>query len=80
MENAKTVSQRFKDRPMTSAQSVVYWTEYIIRHKGAPNLMSYSYNLTWYQYFLLDIIGLIIISSLGLLLSYKCSKIIYNTF
>ncbi|XP_001947708.2 UDP-glucuronosyltransferase 2B7 [Acyrthosiphon pisum] len=56
-KNAKIASNRFKDRPMTPQQSVVYWTEYVIRHKGAPHLKSQALNLTWYQYFLLDIMA-----------------------
>ncbi|CAH1722248.1 unnamed protein product [Aphis gossypii] len=54
-KNAKIASIRFKDRPMTPQQSVVYWTEYVIRHKGAPHLKSHALNLTWYQYLLLDV-------------------------
>jgi len=47
MKNSKIVSDRFRDRPMSPAESVVYWTEYVIRHKGAPHLKSHSLNLTW---------------------------------
>ncbi|XP_025207086.1 UDP-glucuronosyltransferase 2B37-like [Melanaphis sacchari] len=54
-KNAKIASIRFKDRPMTPQESVVYWTEYVIRHKGAPHLKSHALNLTWYQYLLLDV-------------------------
>ncbi|XP_060842899.1 UDP-glucosyltransferase 2-like [Rhopalosiphum padi] len=61
MRNAKIASQRFKDRPMSPEQSVVYWTEYVIRHKGADHLKSHGLNLTWYQYFLLDVIAVILI-------------------
>jgi len=46
---------------MTPAESVVYWTEYVIRHKGAPHLRSHALNLTWYQYFLLDIIAVVLL-------------------
>ncbi|XP_060851913.1 UDP-glucosyltransferase 2-like isoform X2 [Rhopalosiphum padi] len=60
-KNAKIVSDRFKDRPMSPADSVVYWTEYIIRHKGAPHLRSHALNLTWYQYFLLDVIAVVLL-------------------
>ncbi|CAI6347086.1 unnamed protein product [Macrosiphum euphorbiae] len=60
-KNAKIASNRFKDRPMTPQQSVVYWTEYVIRHKGAPHLKSQALKLTWYQYFLLDIIAVALI-------------------
>ncbi|CAI6346235.1 unnamed protein product [Macrosiphum euphorbiae] len=60
-KNAKFASNRFKDRPMTPQQSVVYWTEYVIRHKGAPHLKSQALNLTWYQYLMLDIIAVVLI-------------------
>ncbi|CAI6347452.1 unnamed protein product [Macrosiphum euphorbiae] len=60
-KNAKIASNRFRDRPMTPQQSVVYWTEYVIRHKGAPHLISHALNLTWYQYLLLDIIAVALI-------------------
>jgi glucuronosyltransferase len=34
----------------------VFWTEYVIRHQGAPHMRSAVLDLTWYQYFLLDVI------------------------
>jgi len=61
MHSAKIASEIFKDRPMSPEKSVAYWTEYVIRHKGAPHLKSQALNLTWYQYFLLDIIAVILI-------------------
>ncbi|XP_050538589.1 uncharacterized protein LOC126904008 [Daktulosphaira vitifoliae] len=63
-ENAKIASERFKDRPMSPADLVVYWTEYVIRHKGAPHLKSPALELTWYQYYLLDVMGAIILGIL----------------
>uniref|UniRef100_A0A2S2P9M0 UDP-glucuronosyltransferase n=1 Tax=Schizaphis graminum TaxID=13262 RepID=A0A2S2P9M0_SCHGA len=61
MANAKTASKIFKDRYMSPASLVVYWTEYVLRHKGAPHLKSYALNLPWYQYYLLDFIALILV-------------------
>ncbi|CAI6348012.1 unnamed protein product [Macrosiphum euphorbiae] len=61
IKNAKITSAIFKDRPMSPEKSVAYWTEYVIRHKGAPHLKSQALNLTWYQYFLLDIIAVMLI-------------------
>lgn len=76
-ENAKNASEIFKDRPMSPAELVVYWTEYVIRHKGAPHLKSHAFNLTWYQYFLLDVISVVLIfSSVVLFLIYKLFKFI----
>jgi glucuronosyltransferase len=37
----------------------VFWTEYVIRHKGAPHMRSAALDLTWYQYFLLDVIAVL---------------------
>ncbi|XP_060863382.1 UDP-glycosyltransferase UGT5-like [Metopolophium dirhodum] len=74
MQNAKIASDRFKDRPLTLSKTVDYWTRYVIRHKGAPHLKSQALNLNWYQYFLLDVIAVVI--SVVLLVFY----IIYKTF
>ncbi|KAE9543336.1 hypothetical protein AGLY_003247 [Aphis glycines] len=77
-KNAKITSERFKDRPMSPAESVVYWTEYVVRHKGAPHLRSHAFNLTWYQYFLLDVVVVILIFiALVILITYKVFKIVY---
>jgi len=79
MKSLKIVSQRFKDLPMSPEQSVVYWTKYIIRHKGAPHLKSYGLNLTWYQYFLLDMIALILsFISLVVFIIYKLVKFMWE--
>ncbi|XP_060863384.1 UDP-glucosyltransferase 2-like isoform X2 [Metopolophium dirhodum] len=74
MQNAKIASDRFKDRPSTPSTTIDYWTRYVIRHKGAPHLKSQALNLKWYQYFLLDVIAVVI--SVVLLVFY----IIYKTF
>lgn len=77
--NAKITSERFKDRPMSPAESVVYWTEYVIRHKGAPHLKSQELHLTWYQYFLLDVIGVVsLIVFIVFYGAYKTIKCFYK--
>lgn len=61
---------------MSPAQTVDYWTRYVIRHKGAPHLKSYALNLTWYQYLLLDVFAVIfLITLLILYFLYKCVKL-----
>ncbi|CAI6359096.1 unnamed protein product [Macrosiphum euphorbiae] len=71
MRNAKIASDIFKNRPMSPEQSILYWTEYVIRHKGAPHLMPHSFNLTWYQYLLLDVIAVtVVFSCLSLFITY----------
>jgi len=81
MHNAKVASEIFKDRPMSQEKSVVYWTEYVIRHKGAQHLKSQALNLTWYQYFLLDVIALIILFMfIVVLIILKCFKFIRKMY
>ncbi|KAF0750695.1 UDP-glucuronosyltransferase 2B15-like [Aphis craccivora] len=79
--NAKIASERFKDRPMSPTDSVVYWTEYVLRHNGAPHLKSHALNLTWYQYFLIDvIITFLFLIFVVLFIIYCCFKIIYKRY
>ncbi|XP_062549717.1 UDP-glycosyltransferase UGT5-like [Armigeres subalbatus] len=53
--NAKLVSERFRDKPLTPKETVVFWTEYIIRHRGALHLRSAALDLSLFQYQLLDV-------------------------
>lgn len=57
-EAAKTLSERFQDRPLSAIDTAVYWTEYVIRHKGAPHLRSAGADLPLYKYLLLDVIAI----------------------
>ncbi|XP_046663501.1 UDP-glucosyltransferase 2-like [Homalodisca vitripennis] len=59
IENMKRLSHQFRDRPMTALQTAVYWTEYVIRHQGAPHLRPASVNVPLYQYLLLDVIAVL---------------------
>lgn len=61
------LSMRFKDRPKTPKEEVIYWTEYVIKHKGAHHLKSAAFNLSWYQYFLIDVIITIVLVMLVIL-------------
>lgn len=67
------LSQIFKDRPMTPEELVVYWTEYVVRHNGAPHLMSAAVNMPLYQYLLLDIIAVMVL--VYLILYYTSKKL-----
>ena len=54
-ENAKIISKRFVDRPMTPKEAVVYWTEYAFRHKGAPHLRAAGNDLNFIEFHLIDV-------------------------
>uniref|UniRef100_A0A182R101 UDP-glucuronosyltransferase n=1 Tax=Anopheles farauti TaxID=69004 RepID=A0A182R101_9DIPT len=59
--NADRVSQIFRDRPVPALEESIYWIEYVIRYKGAPQLRSAGLDLPWISFALLDVVGLIVI-------------------
>ncbi|XP_049818507.1 uncharacterized protein LOC109607683 [Aethina tumida] len=65
------------DEPMTSLERAVWWIEYVIRHKGAPHFKSNAAKLPLYQYFLLDVIGVVLVSLI--VVNYILYKIIQLT-
>jgi glucuronosyltransferase len=69
------MSQVFRDRPQTAMETAIFWTEYVIRHKGAPQLRSAAVDLPWYQYLLLDVqivlLLIVIASSLIFYLAFR---------
>jgi predicted RND superfamily exporter protein len=61
-KNAEKLSRLFRDRPQPPLETAIFWTEYVIRHGGAPHLRSAATDLTWYQYLLLDVVAVIVLS------------------
>uniref|UniRef100_A0A1A9X0P9 Cytochrome b5 heme-binding domain-containing protein n=1 Tax=Glossina brevipalpis TaxID=37001 RepID=A0A1A9X0P9_9MUSC len=39
-ENIRKFSRLYRDRPLTARQSVAFWTNYILRHRGAAHMQS----------------------------------------
>uniref|UniRef100_A0A1B6ITG3 UDP-glucuronosyltransferase n=1 Tax=Homalodisca liturata TaxID=320908 RepID=A0A1B6ITG3_9HEMI len=59
-ENVQRLSRIFHDRPMTPADSAVFWVEYVLRHGGAHHLRSAATQLSWYQLALLDVLAAVV--------------------
>jgi glucuronosyltransferase len=62
----KKLSAVIRNQPQSALDRAIYWTEYVIKHKGAPHLRSAAADLPWYQYLLLDV--LFVLTTGGLLL------------
>ncbi|CAK1542973.1 unnamed protein product [Leptosia nina] len=45
-----------RDQKESPLERAIYWTEYVIRHKGAYHLQSPAKDMTFIQYYMLDII------------------------
>lgn len=54
-KNAKRVSSLFRDRPITPANSIVYWTEYLIRHGEETNIRPTSAEASWTNHLMIDL-------------------------
>jgi glucuronosyltransferase len=70
-----SVSRAFRDRPMSPLNTAIFWTEYVVRHGGAPHMRSAAVYLTWYQYLLLDVIAvLVLIATVSLVAVYVIAR------
>lgn len=73
----KTASTIYRDRPMTSLDSAVFWVEYVIRHHGAKHMQANSVHLNFWQFHSIDVIAflsLILLTVLYVnLLIMKCA-------
>uniref|UniRef100_A0A1B6DR56 UDP-glucuronosyltransferase n=1 Tax=Clastoptera arizonana TaxID=38151 RepID=A0A1B6DR56_9HEMI len=54
-KNMKLQSAIFNDQPITPMEKAVYWIEYVLRHQGAPHLKTAALELSWFQYYSIDI-------------------------
>ena len=55
------MSKLLKDQLTSPLDRAVFWTEYIIRHKGAPHLRSPAAELSWVEFLLLDVVVVVLI-------------------
>ncbi|CAH1798905.1 unnamed protein product [Owenia fusiformis] len=62
-DNANKAADIYHSQPIDPKKKLMYWIEYVIRHKGAHHLRSHAENeLKLFQYYLLDIIALVMCS------------------
>ncbi|KAM9296607.1 UDP-glucuronosyltransferase 2A2-like [Gastrophryne carolinensis] len=57
----RRLSKLHRDTPVPPRDLGVFWTEFVMRHKGAKHLQPASNNLAWYQYYLFDVIAVVIL-------------------
>ncbi|XP_075151216.1 UDP-glycosyltransferase family 307 member A1 [Haematobia irritans] len=70
-DNAKTFSLLYRDRPMNSERTLIYWLEYVIRHKGAHYLRSSSLNMNVIEYYNIDTYTVIILTLIVITVVFK---------
>ncbi|KAJ8938226.1 hypothetical protein NQ314_011555 [Rhamnusium bicolor] len=70
-KEAQRRSKIMKDRQVKPLDNAVYWVEYVIRHNGAQHLRVAYLDLTWYQYYLLDVFAFILVVLVGVYFALK---------
>ncbi|XP_036889522.1 UDP-glucuronosyltransferase 2A1 isoform X1 [Sturnira hondurensis] len=78
-ENAMRLSRIQHDQPMKPLDRAVFWIEFVMRHKGAKHLRPAAHNLTWFQYYSLDVIGFLLTCvAAAIFLVTKCCLFLYQ--
>ncbi|XP_076154802.1 UDP-glucuronosyltransferase 2C1-like [Alosa pseudoharengus] len=75
-ENMMRLSRLHHDQPMKPLDRAVFWTEFVMRNKGAKHLRVQAHNLSWVQYYCLDVV-LFLFSVAGLFgwLTFKSCRL-----
>lgn len=61
-----------RDQKESPLERAIYWTEYVLRHKGAYHLQSPAKDLSFFQYYMFDVVLFVIFTlvSIYVLISY----------
>ncbi|CAL8261707.1 unnamed protein product [Gadus morhua 'NCC'] len=75
--NMVKMSGLHHDQPIKPLDLAVFWSEFVMRHKGASHLRTESYMMPWYSYHSLDVM-LFLLCVLGALLTgfFTCCKVL----
>ncbi|CAL8094095.1 unnamed protein product [Orchesella dallaii] len=76
-DKIKQLSKVMRDQPQSPLERSLFWSEYVMRHKGASHLRSPARDLNWIQYHSLDVVAfvLFIVSTTVLLIFCAIRKL-----
>lgn len=60
-DKVKKLSTIYRDRPQNALDTAIYWTEYVLRHQGAPHMQSPYVRLNFFQRKSIDVIAFYIV-------------------
>uniref|UniRef100_A0A6P7F017 UDP-glucuronosyltransferase n=1 Tax=Diabrotica virgifera virgifera TaxID=50390 RepID=A0A6P7F017_DIAVI len=80
-EEVKKAKSILLDQPVKGVEKAVWWIEYVIRHKGAKHLRSPAADMSFFEYFMVDVIlFLLICITLVLYSVYKLMTVLRSIF
>ncbi|XP_073825528.1 UDP-glucosyltransferase 2-like [Musca autumnalis] len=78
LQKAQDLSRRYRDQPIDPLEKAIYWTEFVMRHHGAPFLRSPAQYLNFWQKQSWDCAALLFVCfCLGLIVFVKLCKSIF---
>ncbi|CAN9503261.1 unnamed protein product [Ophioblennius macclurei] len=78
-ENIQKLSALHTDRPIDQLDLSVFWTEFVMRHKGAKHLRPANLDLNSIQYYSLDVMALFAaIAVVSVMLTVKCTRLCFR--
>ncbi|XP_063913106.1 UDP-glycosyltransferase UGT5-like [Zophobas morio] len=67
------------DKPMTGLEKAVWWSEYVLRHKGATHMRSPAADCSWFEYLILEVVLVsAALISIVIYLSYKVFQLLMS--
>lgn len=68
-----------RDQKESPLERAIYWTEYVLRHRGASHLQSPARHLSVLQYYLVDVLAIMLLAFIcSLILAYYVTKFLFN--
>uniref|UniRef100_A0A8C6AB53 glucuronosyltransferase n=1 Tax=Marmota marmota marmota TaxID=9994 RepID=A0A8C6AB53_MARMA len=72
-ENAMRLSKIHHDQPVKPLDHSVFWIKFVMHHKGAKHLWFAAHDLSWFQYYSLDVVGFLLACvATGMFIITKC--------
>ena len=68
VDNVRAASAIFRSRPQNPRQRAAWWIDHVIQH-GGSHMHSYALDMAWYEYLMLDILGVCVVVPLVLMTS-----------
>ncbi|XP_046972413.1 UDP-glucosyltransferase 2-like [Vanessa cardui] len=59
-QNVVRLRNTMRDQPLSPLERAVWWTEHVLRHKGAAHLRSPAAHMHWTEYYAIDLILLLL--------------------
>ncbi|XP_046981238.1 UDP-glycosyltransferase UGT5-like [Schistocerca americana] len=76
---AAELSRQFRDQPESPLERAVFWTEYVLRHRGAVHLQVAAHDLSWWQLALLDVVAAVFaVTVFSLFCMYALCSYVYR--